>query len=160
MVVPGAWRAAQKCWKGRMRPPGCRLSSRALDVLFNSLCRFVLRCPYNTHHCQMYSSLNWLQPKSRRQLHWFLFIYKCIHFRCPAYLKQYLTQTTSSYPLRHLQHPYFNVPRISNTTGRQSFCYKAPSDWNNLPLHLRSIPSYRSFRTSLYSHLDSTCHCF
>ena len=133
---------------------------KPINVLYNSLCRFVLRCPYDTHHCHMYNSLNWLQPKSRRQLHWFLFIYKCIYFRCPSYLKQYLAQSTSSYPLRHLEHPYFKIPKIFNEVGRRSFCYKAPFDWNNLPLSLRSISSVSRFRTSLHSHLDSPCLCF
>ena len=133
---------------------------KSLNVLYNSLCRFVLRCPYRTHHCLMYNSLNWLQPKARRPFHWLLFIFKCIYFNCPPYLKQYFVQSTSSYPLRHLQHPYFELPSVSLVAGRRSFCYKAPSDWNNLPLALRSISSFGRFKTSLYSHLESTCMCF
>jgi len=60
---------------------------KPLNVVFNSLCRFVLRCPYRTHHCHMYDLLNWLHPKSRRQFHWFLFIFKCVYFACPFLLE-------------------------------------------------------------------------
>ena len=134
---------------------------KPLTVLYNSLCRFVLRCPYRTHHCSMYSSLDWLQPKARRQLHWYLFLFKCVHFTCPSYLKQSLEPYTSPYPLRNSQHPYFTVPtRITSETGRRAFHFKAPSDWNNLPPILRSITSFGHFRTSIYSHLDTTCSCF
>lgn len=41
-----------------------------LDVLYNSLCRFVLRCPFRSHHCLMYEALNWPALKTRGQLHW------------------------------------------------------------------------------------------
>ncbi len=45
-----------------------------LNVLFNSLCRFVLRCPYLTHHCHMYDQLHWFSLKDRRKFHWLQFI--------------------------------------------------------------------------------------
>ena len=134
---------------------------KPLNVLYNALCRFILRCPYRTHHCALYSALDWLQPEQRRQFHWYLFLFKCVHLNCPSYLKPSLEPYTSPYPLRHSQHPYFTVPtRITTEAGRQAFHYKAPSDWNNLPLSLRSITSLGRFRTSLYSHLETTCSCF
>ncbi len=129
---------------------------RPLNVLFNSLCRFVLKCPYRTHHCSMYES----QPKSRKQFHWLQFVFKCVYFDGPPYLKQFLIPYNSSYSLRHMQHPFFFVPRISREVGHRSFQHKAPPDWNNLPLFLRSVTSFRCFRTSLYSLLKTTCSCF
>ncbi len=51
---------------------------KPLNVVYNSLCRFVLRCPYRTHNFHTYEMLNWLHPESRRQFHWFLFILKCL----------------------------------------------------------------------------------
>lgn len=126
-----------------------------LNVVYNSLCRFALRCPYRTHHGFMYESLNWLQPKFRRQFHWAQFIFKCVYFNCPSYLEHLLVSCRSSYPLRH-----FLGPQNFQRSGRRLFQYKAPSDWNNLPLFLRSITSFRCFRTSLFSHLKTTCLCF
>uniref|UniRef100_A0A8C7WUV5 Reverse transcriptase domain-containing protein n=1 Tax=Oryzias sinensis TaxID=183150 RepID=A0A8C7WUV5_9TELE len=52
---------------------------RPLNVIYNSLCRFILRCPFRTHHCLMFQQLSWLPLSSRRQLHWLLFIFKCIN---------------------------------------------------------------------------------
>lgn len=65
-----------------------------VNILNNSLCRFVLRCPFRTHHCLMYEALSWLHPKSRHQFHWVLFLFKCIHSNVPLYSKQFLVQCT------------------------------------------------------------------
>ena len=108
----------------------------------------------------MYESLNWLAPKSRRQLHWSLFIFKCIHFNYPPYLKHYLIPFSSQYRLRHTDHLFFLTPRISKEIGRRAFKFKAPSDWNNLPCSLRSITSFHIFKSSLLTHLQTSCSCY
>lgn len=131
-----------------------------INIIYNSLCRFILRCPYRTHHCFMYDSLNWLSPKARRNFHWLLFIYKCIHFDYPPYLKQYLTAYSSQYNLRHTDSIFFSVPRIHKELGRYAFQYKAPSDWNKRPISLRTISSFHLFKKSLFSHLQTHCSCY
>lgn len=131
-----------------------------LYVTFNSLCRFTLLCPYRTHHCTLYESLNWLPPNTRMQSHWLQFILKCIFLTCPPYLKQYFVPHSSSYSLRQLQYPSFTVPRTFRVIGRRAFQFKAPSDWNNLPNSLRSISSLHSFKIELFNHLKTQCSCF
>lgn len=69
----------------------------SLDVVYNRLCRFILQCPYRTHHCVLYERLSWLSPSARRHYHWLLFIFKCIYFRSPEYLQQYLVPYSSPY---------------------------------------------------------------
>jgi len=136
------------------------LNLQPISVLYNSLCRFVLRCPYRTHHCQLYESLNWLLPKSRRQFHWSLLIFKCIHFNFPSYLKYYLIPFNTQYNLRHTVQLFFHIPRTHKGVGRRAFKFKAPSDWNNLPCSLRSISSFYVFKSSLFTYLQTTCSCF
>ena len=132
-----------------------------LNTSYNRLCRFVLNCPYMTHHCTLYENLNLPSPTIRRQHHWFHFIFKCIHFNYPHYLKQYMNRFTSDHQLRHCAQIYFKLPtNINNAVGKKSFMFKAPSDWNNLPSHIRSITSLKLFKTALSSHLDTTCSCF
>ena len=128
-----------------------------LNVIYNNLCRFVLRCPYRTHHCTLYESLNWLDPKSRRHYHWLQFIFKCIFFNYPLYLKQFLDPYTSPYNLRHTDHPFFKVPIIC---GRRAFKFKAPTDWNGLPSSLRSITSFNIFKESIFTFLKIPCSCY
>ena len=131
-----------------------------LSDLYNCLCRFILRCPYLTHHCHMYQSLNWLAPKSRRHIHWLLFIFKCNYFNFPPYLKQYLIPFSSQYNLRHTGQLFFFTPRINKESGRRAFKYKAPADWNNLPGSIRSISSFHLFKSSLFTYFQTPCSCF
>lgn len=131
-----------------------------LNVLYNSLCRFILKCPFQTHHCVMYESLNWLSLKSRRKFLWFQFIFKCNYFSFPSYLKQYLTPLTSQYSLRHTSNLFFQTPRISKEMGRRAFKYKAPADWNNLPVLLRTVTSFPLFKSSLFTFLLIPCSCY
>ena len=108
-----------------------------INTLFNRLCRFTLDCPYLTHHCTMYEDLNFLSPTARRQQHWLQFIFKCIHFNYPQYLKQYMDPFTSNHHLRHCVQIYFKVPsNVSNSAGKESFRFKAPTAWNNLPVQI------------------------
>lgn len=36
-----------------------------LNVVYNSLCRFILRCPYITHHCSMYKTKLVIPPRAK-----------------------------------------------------------------------------------------------
>ncbi len=51
-----------------------------LTKVYNRICRFILNCPYHIHHCLMYQSLHFSSLHTRRQMHWFQFIFKCIYF--------------------------------------------------------------------------------
>ena len=135
------------------------LNLKPLNVAFNNICRFVLRCPFNTHHCVMYDSLNLLSPKARRQYHWYQVIFKCVYSEYPSYLKEYLIPYRPSYRLRHTEYPFFTVLNIYKESGRRAFKVKAPSDWNSLPGSLRSVTSLHTFKTLLFTYLDGNCCC-
>ena len=133
---------------------------KPLVKVYNRICRFILDCPYHTHHCSMYQSLQFPPLHIRRQTHWLQFIFKCIYFNYPPYLKQFLVQRTSNYQIRHLTQPYFTVPRRLNSTGRKAFMFKAPNDWNHLPLSIRSSSHLNCLKQSLLSYLETICTCF
>lgn len=133
---------------------------KPLNVLFNTLCRFILKCPFRTHHCILYDQLNWLQPHERRQCHWLQFIFRSVHLNVPLYLKCFLVPSRTSYSLRSTQYLSFNVPSIQKEVGRRSFAHKAPNDWNQLPGTLRTITSYGLFRSALYVYLKTDCSCY
>ena len=91
----------------------------ALNKVYNRICRFILQCPYHTHRCLMYQTLQLPPVHIRRQIHWLQFIFKCIYFNYPQYLKQYLIQLTPNYQTRHATKLYFSVPRTSHQTGKR-----------------------------------------
>jgi len=131
-----------------------------LKTAYNRLCRFVLGCPFLTHHCTMYSALNWPSLNTRRQIHWLQLIFKIIHFNYPSYLKRYFVLNTSNYNLRHSVQLYFFVPRAKKTVGKRAFMFKATLDWNNLPSNIRSITSFGIFKNNLSSYFMTNCSCF
>ena len=102
----------------------------------------------------------WLAPNSRRQFHWSILTFKCIHLNFPSYLKQLIIPFTTQYSLRHMDHLFLVTPRISKGISRRAFKFKAPSDWNNLPSSLRSITSFHIFKSSLVLHYKTSCSCF
>ncbi len=56
------------------------------NTVYNRLCRFILTCPFLTHHCTMYDALKWPSLNVRRHIHSHQLIFKCIHFNYPPYL--------------------------------------------------------------------------
>lgn len=77
---------------------------------------------------------------------WVEFISKCVHFNCPSSLKQLVLPHRSSHPLKHMQHPFC-----------WSWMQVIPTQSS---VFLRSATSFSCFRTSLCSHLETTCLCF
>ncbi|KAK0149616.1 hypothetical protein N1851_009629 [Merluccius polli] len=65
------------------------------------------------------------------------------YFDYPSYLKQFLVPFSSTHLLRHTVQLFFFVPVVSKSIAKKSFMFKAPSDWNNLPINIRSISSFR-----------------
>jgi len=53
-----------------------------VDLFLNGL--------FVTHQCIMHDLHKWSPPNIRRHLHWMQFIFKCVHFNYPNYLRQYL----------------------------------------------------------------------
>jgi hypothetical protein len=49
-----------------------------LDVLYHSAIRFATNAPYRTHHCSLYSSVNWSSLYTHRKTHWLMLIYKTL----------------------------------------------------------------------------------
>lgn len=132
----------------------------SLNSAYNRICRFVLGCSFFTHHCTMYDALQWPSLNVRRQIHWLQFIFKCIYFDYPSYLQQYFVLFSSNHQVRHSVQTYFLVPRVKKTIGKRAFMFKSVLDWNNLPVDIRSITSFRLFKQSLLSYFKVDCTCY
>lgn len=46
-----------------------------LDFLYHAAFRPITNAP-RTHYCELYSLLNWTSLHIRREIHWYIFIYK------------------------------------------------------------------------------------
>ena len=68
-----------------------------LDVLYHSAIRFSTNAPYRTHHCTLYSSVNWASLYTRHKTHWLMLIYKTLLGLTPPYLRYLLQPSSSTY---------------------------------------------------------------
>ena len=133
-----------------------------LDVLYHSAIRFATNAPYRTHHCTLYSSVNWSSLYTRRKTHWLMLIYKTLLGLTPPYLRYLLQPSSSTYNTRSASHILLKVPKAHTSLGRSSFQFAAASDWNELQqtLKLDSFISISSFKDSIMDTLTDSCGCF
>ena len=59
---------------------------KRLDVLYHSAIRFATNAPYRSHHCTLYSSVNWSSPYTCCKTHWLTLVYKTLLGLTPPYL--------------------------------------------------------------------------
>ena len=133
-----------------------------LDVLYHSAIRFSTNAPYRTHHCTLFSSVNWLSLYTRRKTHWLMLIYKTLLGLTPPYLGYVLQPSSSTYNTRSASHILLKVPEAHTSLVRSSSQFTAASDWNELQqtLKLDSFISISSSKDSIMDTLTDSCGCF
>ena len=133
-----------------------------LDVLYHSAIRFATNAPFKTHRCTLYSSVNWPSLHTRRNIHWFMLIYKTLLGQSPPYLCQLLQTTSAAYNTRSAHHILLKVPKTNSVFGQLSFQAAAASDWNDLQklLKLENFIPKSIFKNSILDALTETCNCY
>lgn len=140
----------------------CKGALQKLDVLYHSAIRFATNAPFKTHHCTLYSSVNWPSLHTRRNIHWFMLIYKTLLGLSPPYLCHLLQITSAAYNTRSAHHILLKVPKTNTVLGLSSFRSAAARDWNNLQktLKLDNFISKSVFKDSIMDIFTDTCSCF
>ena len=118
-----------------MNAPANRL--HLLDAVYHGALRFITGCKPITHHCTLYTLVNWSSLSMRRTIHWYIFIYKSIIGLLPPYLTSYLSRNQSSYSLRSRDIITFSIPSVRTEHGKKAFSFSAPSSWNTLQQSLK-----------------------
>jgi hypothetical protein len=135
--------------------PDC--STHRLQRIQNSLARVILPSFKRHHHITpALQQLHWLPIKERITFKIATITFKTLQSQKPNYLSLLLTRHNPLRSLRpHLQHQLI-CPRINSENGRRSFSFAAPTIWNSLPTHIRSLQSLVQFRSALKTHLFPT----
>ena len=128
-----------------------------LNVLYHSAIRFA---PYRTHHCDLYTLINWSPLEIRHNIHWLMLVFKTLLGLTPPYLTQLLhlhpppIHNTRSAPLILL-----NAPRAHSSLGHASFQVAAADSLNQLQksLQLQILISVNSFKHVISKSLKYTC---
>ena len=95
-------------------------SLKQLDVLYHSAIRFATNAPNRTHHCTLYSSVNWSSLYTRCKTHWLLLIYKTLLGL--TYLRYLLQPSSSTYNTRSASHILLKVPSLLTECVWQNGC--------------------------------------
>ena len=128
-----------------------------LQRVQNSVARMVFRTKARASAGPLLRRLHWLPIIDRIRFKVAVLAHNAVYAHQPQYLSSLVSrkepgprETRSSSGL------YLAVPRARLAVQRSSFSHSAPSVWNDLPAALRSVPSLKSFRTSLKTLLLSS----
>ncbi len=116
---------------------------------------WITNAPYRTHHCELYSLLNWTSLCIRRETHWYIFTYKVLLGLLPKYLHKLLKPHSNTYTTRSSNYISLAIPRKKTTYGRSAFEFAAPNDWNMLTKVIEIRAKYSSMCIKIF-----TSECF
>ena len=118
--------------------------------------RIVTRCPRRDHITPHLEFLHWLPVEFRIVFKILLLAYKCMNNLAPNYLSELVTPyTQEGYPTKATFEHRFKNSRIFKlkSYGERSFTFAAPTEWNKLPLEIKTTSSVESFKSKLKTYL-------
>ena len=72
-------------------------------------------------------------------------MHQIFYGKCPEVLRSHFTQVNK----HDKERKRFTIPRCTKEIGRTSIKYRGPLLWNSLPLNIRSIENFHTFKKSL-----------
>ena len=137
-------------------------SLKTLDAVYHSALRFITGDTYDTHRCILYNKIGWPSLATRRDQHWFIFIFKALIGRLPPYLNSMLQWKATGYHTRSQNYLMLEVPHASTELGKSAFRCCAPHTWNTLQASLkyRSLVSLGCFQRDIATLVNLDCTCF
>ena len=136
---------------------------KILDPVYHSAIRFITDDAYQTHHCNLYDKVGWPSLSKRRDIHWYLFIFKSLIGKQPPYITGMLDQKNiGRYSTRSSDLLLLKRPNAGSNLRQHSFMFTAPKMWNDLQksLKIRTLPTLKQFRTLISGQCTSVCNCF
>ena len=127
-----------------------------LQRLQNAAARLIVQqSKYDTHSItSILKDLHWLPVKFRIKYKICLLVYKCLNGYGLDYLRELLAFPPRVRTLRSSSDQLLlHVPRMKTETyGKRSFKYAAPTTWNEVPSDIRNIDSIETFKKRLKTH--------
>ena len=130
--------------------------TKKLQRIQNIAARIQTRTRSYDHVSHILYSLHWLPVRARVKYKLLINTFKEIHGKAPEYVSDLIQPYVSAYPLRSKKQGLLVEPadlRLE-TFRRRSFSHSAPHAWNKLPVSLKTIPSFPTFKQQLKSLLS------
>ena len=126
-----------------------------LQRIQNNAARLVLREGRRCSASALLRTLHWLPVKARIEYKISTLCFQCLHSgHMPVYLSELLHPYRPSRTLRSQDSSLLSVPRFSlDSYGKRSFSVFGPTVWNSLPLFLRQLQCFTTFKKQLKTHL-------
>ena len=125
-----------------------------LQRVQNITARIATKARRQEHISPILKSLHWLTIDKRIQFKILLLTFKALNGTAPNYISELLHNYTPARTLRSQSQHLLQTPRFNTQYyGKRAFSIAAPTLWNNLPLHIRSITSLAAFQTAVKTHL-------
>jgi len=131
-------------------------NTNRLQRVQNILARVVARAPCTVSSQDIRRDLHWLPVSHRINLKLCLLTWKTLHTACPPYLSELITHYLPPRALRSSNTNFLARPTGITSNFRptsRAFSVSAPSTWNSLPTHIRSLDKLLTFKRQLKSHL-------
>lgn len=124
-----------------------------LQRVQNTAARTVTRPSRHASITSILQKLHWLPVAARIEFKICTLTWKALHGRAPIYIRELITPYTTNRPLRSSDQSLLHVPRCRVNYGERAFSIAAPKLWNSLPVGVRQVEHYDSFKVQLKTHL-------
>jgi len=109
---------------------------------------------------QILFSLHWLPVRARAKYKLLITAFKAVNGQAPKYISNLIQPYVPAKSLRSKKQGRLVKPDLRlDMFGRRSFAYAAPHEWNNLPVSLKTMTSFPTFKQQLKSLLFKQYYC-
>jgi hypothetical protein len=120
----------------------------------NTAARILTKTHKFDHISPVLDSLHWLPIQKRIEFKILILTFKCVHGPAPKYLAELIHPYLPTRTLRSSDQLLLQIPKTRlKSYGDRSFTKAAPTLWNSLPLHIRTLTSLDSFKSNLKTFL-------
>jgi len=124
-----------------------------LQRVQNVLARVVAQAPSMISSADIRRDLHWLPINHRISYKLSLLTWKAVYTAEPSYLSELISPYVPARTLRSSNTHLLSIPTgVTSHFSSLSFSFFAPSTWNSLPQHIRSIDRLSTFKRQLKSH--------
>ena len=125
-----------------------------LQRILNTAARIVFLSPRINHITPTLQNLHWLPVKQRIIFKILILTYRAVNGSGPRYTMELCEPHSSQRSLRSNRQRLLKPPKTKlKTYGDRAFASSAPSLWNNLPLNIREIENFETFKTNIKTYL-------
>ena len=138
-------------------------SLKQLESLYKRAAKILAKKERSYHHCRIYNTQGLLNMENQIKYSNLMLIQKILNEGGPPSLREHI-QRVASTAVRNTRasvHGDCKIPFRYSTFGQAALSVRGTAAWNELPNHLKAIPTTKHFSQKLKQHLieNQSCQC-